>query len=289
MKFRDFIKQDEALTPIGGEVYPKFGQVLILAGGAGSGKGFILKNLIPLEGKVFDVDELKKLAIRTKLFSKRVHDETGHDIDSFNLKNPDEVSVLHEIINDVYKLPSIQKTLMYSSILTLPSDRKPNLIFDITLANLSQLESISRNVTNLGYNKENIHISWIANDFRVAIKQNKNRDRVVPEEILMSTHEGTSLTMRRILDMGDKLKKYMDGDITLIFNKEDVDVISIERKEPSQEDSIFKSKRNSKGFYIKSADYLYLKKKNKDQITMDDLSKEVLGKIKSYVPDTLVW
>ena len=35
--FKDFTSLDEALITFGGKAYPKFGQVVILAGGAGSG------------------------------------------------------------------------------------------------------------------------------------------------------------------------------------------------------------------------------------------------------------
>lgn len=74
--FNSFLKEDlflqeefnilmEKLITFGGEAYPKFGNIVLMAGGAGSGKGFVLSNLVGLEGKVFDVDELKTLASKT--------------------------------------------------------------------------------------------------------------------------------------------------------------------------------------------------------------------------------
>ncbi|UQJ94980.1 hypothetical protein IANJMKHF_00074 [Klebsiella phage CPRSA] len=53
----------EALITFGGRAYPKFGQVVILAGGAGSGKGFTLEKLLGIEGITLDVDALKKLVM----------------------------------------------------------------------------------------------------------------------------------------------------------------------------------------------------------------------------------
>lgn len=47
-----------------GKVNPNFGHAVIMAGGAGSGKGFALKNIIMLQGKTFDVDELKQLYVK---------------------------------------------------------------------------------------------------------------------------------------------------------------------------------------------------------------------------------
>jgi ABC-type uncharacterized transport system YnjBCD ATPase subunit len=67
----------EKLITFGGKAYPKYGNIVVMAGGAGSGKGFILSNLVGVEGKVFDVDELKTLASKTPAIKKRVADELG--------------------------------------------------------------------------------------------------------------------------------------------------------------------------------------------------------------------
>jgi hypothetical protein len=67
--FNSFLKEEaylaeesqellEKLITFGGQAYPKFGNIIIMAGGAGSGKGFVLGTLVGAEGKVFDVDEL---------------------------------------------------------------------------------------------------------------------------------------------------------------------------------------------------------------------------------------
>lgn len=61
MKFLHLLT--EAGVTFGGKAFPKEGQVVILAGGAGSGKGFILNNLLLINAKVFDVDALKTTAI----------------------------------------------------------------------------------------------------------------------------------------------------------------------------------------------------------------------------------
>ncbi len=51
LSFNNFMKESfselsEALITFAGQAYPKFGNVIILAGGAGSGKGFIKDKLI---------------------------------------------------------------------------------------------------------------------------------------------------------------------------------------------------------------------------------------------------
>jgi hypothetical protein len=52
----------EALITFGKSAYPKFGNIVILAGGAGSGKGFQKNNLLGIEGTNIDVDAIKELA-----------------------------------------------------------------------------------------------------------------------------------------------------------------------------------------------------------------------------------
>lgn len=266
---------NEKLMTFGKQAYPKFGNVVILAGGAGSGKGFQLSNLVGIEGKTLDVDALKNLVIHSKALSAKIKAETGHDISNFDLRNPDNVFKLHEIISDVYHISDKTQQYLFSSILASAPDRKPNLIFDVTLKNMSKLESITRNITELGYLKENIHLVWVVNDIEVAKSQNAKRNRVVPDEILMDTHEGVALTMKKVLDMGNGLKKYMDGDIYISFNQAKIDV-GLE-------------KSNAGGQYIKTANYFKVKEKGKPQIPSDKLSDEIFNKISDYTPKIQTW
>ena len=215
----------EKLITFGGKAYPKFGNVVIMAGGAGSGKGFVQDRLVGLEGKSFDPDELKKLAGKSPLINKRVKDEFGVDLKDLGtkLRVPENVSKLHEIIGDALNLPNRKQAAFFGSVMTAAADRKPNIIFDTTLKDAGKLQKLSRQVTTLGYDKKNIHIVWVVNDIEIAKKQNLERPRVVPTEILINTHRGASNTMGDILKMGETLRKYMDGDLVFAFNKIGVD------------------------------------------------------------------
>jgi len=294
LTFTDYLNENdlllEKLMIFGKSAYPKFNNVVILAGGAGSGKGFQLENLIGIEGMVFDVDALKKLAISSNKFAQKVKAETGQDIAKFDLMIPQNVSKIHEILADVYNLPNKHQTASFASILTAPNDRKPNLIFDVTMKDMKKLESISRNVQELGYEKSNIHIVWIVNDLKVALKQNldPSRGRVVPEEILVGTHEGAALTMKKILDMGDNIKKYMDGVIYLSFNKVTVDTSMVSRDDKT-DNKVFKNKKPSRGSYIKDANYIKVKDQGRSQTPSDKLSISIYNKIKEYTPNINTW
>jgi len=267
----------EKLITFGGKAYPKFGHVLIMAGGAGSGKGFIQQNLIGLEGKSFDPDELKKLAGKSPLINKRVKDEFGVDLKDLGskLKVPENGSKLHEIIGDALNLPNRKQAAFFASVMSADPERKPNIIFDTTLKDATKLQKLSRQVTELGYEKKNIHIVWVVNDIEMAKKQNLTRPRVVPAEILVNTHRGASNTMGDILKMGETLRKYMDGDIVFAFNKMNVDTELV--------------KSDHGGQYMKDADYVYIKRAGKSLPPLNTLNKQMLAKVKSYVPKNIDW
>lgn len=279
LTFHGFVKESfsdlsEALITFAGQAYPKFGNVIILAGGAGSGKGFVKDKLIGAEGYNFDVDELKSLSMRTPKIVERIKSEFGVDPSKLDLKKPDDVAKLHEIIGDALQLDDKRKQGLFSSIMTAHADRKPNLIFDVTLKDLRKLQNITRQVKTLGYDNEKIHIVWIINDIEIAKKQNVERARQVPVEILVNTHRGASHTMHDIVNMGNDLKKYMDGDIVFAFNKVKVD------------SDVAKSDKG--GMYVKDAKYFYVKRAGKP-VDEDKLTTDIRAKIASYVPPSASW
>lgn len=66
----EFGELSEKLITFAKQAYPKFGNIVIMAGGAGSGKGFIKDKLVGIEGFTFDVDALKTLAAKTPAIVK---------------------------------------------------------------------------------------------------------------------------------------------------------------------------------------------------------------------------
>ena len=92
----------------------------------------------------------------------------------------------------------------------------------------------------------------------------------MPEEVLFATHQGAALTLKRILDMGESLKQYMDGYIYISFNKIHEDT------------TLAKSSRG--GSYVQKANYVLVKSRGHLQLPSKELSSEITAKIKSYVP-----
>tara|TARA_Y100000004_G_scaffold190762_1_gene248385 strand:+ start:26 stop:1318 length:1293 start_codon:yes stop_codon:yes gene_type:complete len=267
----------EKLITFANKAYPKNGHVLILAGGAGSGKGFVLDNLIGLEGKKFDVDELKRLTLRAPKIIDRIKRDIGVDMMSFELTKPADVGKLHDIVADELNLPNKKLAAFFASVINKRPEEKPNIIFDVTLKDLRKLDNITRLAQGAMYDKKKIHIVWVVNDVEVAKTQNTDpsRGRVVPVEILVNTHRGASQTMLDIVNMGSRLKKYMDGDIVFAFNKIGVD------------SDLAKSGKGGK--YLKDANYFYVKRSGKPTMKQKDIQKDILKKISSYVPAGQDW
>ena len=98
----------------------------------------------------------------------------------------------------------------------------------------------------LSYKKEDIHLVWILNDIEIAKQQNAERARRVPEEILVATHKGAAVTMGEILNQTTDISHLLNGDITVVFNRRDLDTeIEVSPKG---------------GKWVKSADYVVVKK-----------------------------
>lgn len=273
----EFGELSEKLITFAKKAYPKFGNIVILAGGAGSGKGFIKDKLVGLEGFTFDVDALKTLAAKTPAIIKKVKDELGIDLADLgsNLKIAANVGKLHEIIGEYLNIDDKKIQALYASILTAAPDRKPNIIFDVTLKDLQKLEKITRQVKSLGYDPKLVHIVWVVNDIEVAQKQNAKRDRVVPAEILVNTHRGAAQTMLDIVNMGATLKKYMDGDIVFAFNKVGVDTDL--------------QKSGAGGAFVKTANYFYIKRSGMPVMALDDINADIRRKVANYVPKNTSW
>jgi hypothetical protein len=128
---------------------------------------------------------------------------------------------------------------------------------------------------------------WVVNDIEVAKAQNKKRDRVVPTDILVNTHRGASATMNDIVNMGNGLKKYMDGDIVFAFNKVGVDSELVKSGKSGKK--IGMKGKTEGGQYLKDAEYFYVKRKGARAIPVAKLDKQIRMKISKYVPKGVEW
>jgi len=232
-----------------------YGQIVFMAGGAGSGKGFAIDTFIDGAGfKVRDVDEMKKQLGRLdalgkfsvdkwyKKFGKNLSTKPPKDnpkgmspkehIEEFllgkglsisdisnpkhksgGLKNPINVASLHYIV-DAMKL----KDKWLISMLSGKENKEtlPNLLFDITAKKIGSITDVLKSLDAAGYDSKNIHLVWVLTNYQVAVKRNAKRDRVVPEDILLQTHEGAGKTIWEMLT--NAIPKGLNGRIDVILN-----------------------------------------------------------------------
>ncbi len=262
---------NEALITLGGQAYPKDGNVVIFAGGSGSGKGFVKNKLLGIEGIVFDTDELKKKYLQSLKLKTSLKNDFGLDVDNFDFKNPDHVDKLHNILSS----KGIPEKL-YQQVLKNIKDleRKPNIIFDVTLTSLTKMHNISNMIKEVGYEPSKTHLIWVLTEYSVALENNKKRDRVVPKLVFKDVHKGVSRTINELIQLED-LKNYIDGDVWIVFNN------------PETDTRIKKS--NLGGSYIDKVNYIKLKKSGENIIPYNQIEDAIINKINSYVHHKTKW
>lgn len=258
---RDYEQLDEKLIMYSNGA--KYGQVVFLAGGAGSGKGFAQSQFMEADKfKVFDVDELKKLFIKVRGLN-------------MNLKNPDDVFKLHDIV----KKSGVKDARLNLLAKSLSGAGKkgilPNLMFDVTLKEVEDIKEVLPMLNALGYDSKNIHVTWVLTDYYVAVQANQERDRVVPDKILLQTHIGASETMSEIIK--GKLPRGVNGEVRVILNNRDQTI-------PFKGEDGKPIKTSSGKIVIKDFTYVTLKKKGKSFEKDASVEKQVWNWISKNVP-----
>lgn len=259
----------EVLLLLGKEAFPTHGHAVILAGGAGSGKGFVIENLLGLEGVQIDPDYLKQLVLRSESLAAEIERSTGQSVKDFDLKDPHQTEKLHNTLQYATGVLKSWKLKFLASILAAPSERKPNIIVDTTLSSSSRFRKEVDALREVGYAKERIHLVWVINSVDMALQQNKERDRRVPDDILIETHTGAALTVKQLLDSQEYLRSKMDGKIVFVFNRRGIDSELV--------------KGAQGGSYVKKARIITIKEPL-SPIKEDVLTDALRAEIRSIVP-----
>lgn len=244
----------------------KYGQVVFIAGGAGSGKGFAIKQFMEGEKfKVRDVDEMKLAFLKLDKLKGKYPEIRG-----LNLKTPEDVGKLHAFVD---KKGIKDRTL---GLLLANKDvrRLPNIIFDITAKDLKSITKVIPLLQEVGYQASDIHITWVLTNYKVAADNNANRDRVVPEHILMQTHKGAAQTMDKVIMKNALPRSLVDGGIYVVLNNRENTVVWKDEKNPE---------RKMK-FAVKSFSYLTVKKPRKPMVSHKDVIDQLKGWIDANAP-----
>jgi hypothetical protein len=278
----------------------KYGQIVFLAGGAGSGKGFAIKNFMQGENfKIRDVDELKvafqelddlnkfktqdlidkygdKLSARDKDLVQKELIDKGLTLSKLDLKVPTHVYMLHVLVRATGAKDKTLDLLLSGA----QQGRLPNILFDITFKDMEDLNNTIPLLVKAGYETRNIHLSWVLTNYQIAIKNNKSRSRVVPEDILLATHRGAATTVYSLVKKG--IPAEVDGGIYVILNNPENTIYIVDPKTGKE----YRDAKNRP--VIKDFEYLQLKEPGKPVKKEIEVKKQLLTWIKDNVPpDTL--
>tara|TARA_B100001245_G_scaffold1397_1_gene1118 strand:+ start:15990 stop:16898 length:909 start_codon:yes stop_codon:yes gene_type:complete len=225
-KFSQFLTEKLILISNG----KKYGQIVFLVGGAGSGKGFALSNFMEKEKfKVRDVDEWKSLLqrmarladdperfARLKLKGSNIDPERYKEIKDLDLTKPEDVFTFHKWV----EASGIKDKTLDAMLSQMEKPEiLPNIMFDITAKKLDDIAKFMPRILSAGYDPANIHIVWVLTNYTVALSNNLDakRGRIVPEDIMLWTHKGASQTMFDYVQAKGK-KLAINGAIHVILN-----------------------------------------------------------------------
>lgn len=185
-----------------------YNQAVFLAGGTGSGKSFASKNFMQAEKfKRFDVDRWKRQFLQLQKQTQRYP-----ELRDLDLGDPEDVTKLHKFI----KSKGIHDRFIKNVLKGSEPGRLPNVLFDVTLDEADKLHKYVPMLLETGYRPTNIHLVWVLADYEIAVKRNRSRERVVPEDILLQTHTGAANTITGLVNKG--MPSGMDGAAHVILN-----------------------------------------------------------------------
>jgi predicted kinase len=184
------ILNEDKVVKFGGKTYPKDGWCMILAGGPGSGKSTARKNLIPIEGKIFDADELSMFLHKhfkpqtnyQKKYGGKFKDidprDDGFTDDEMTMDNSKYVSYLHN-----KRKSTGLKDIKWNSMFTdAKNDGKlVNIIFDTTGDDQSKIDNIVRMAKSVGYKTS---LVYIFTDIDTQLRNNRSRERVMDDDLV---------------------------------------------------------------------------------------------------------
>jgi hypothetical protein len=274
----------------------KYGQIVFLAGGAGSGKGFAIQHFMQgSDFKIRDVDELKiafqKLDALGKFTTQDLLDKYGDKISEkdkeliqkelidknlkmgeLNLRTPTHVYILHVLVRATGAKDKTLELMLDGA----EKGQLPNIIFDSTFKEVEDMTNVLPKLFAAGYQPKDIHVSWVLTNYQIAITNNKKRPRVVPEDILLATHVGAAQTVYALVTKA--MPPSVQGGVYVILNNPENTIFIVDPKT----NKAYKDKKGNP--VIKDFKYLTLKEPGKPAKTELDVKKQLLTWIRDNVP-----
>ena len=199
-----------------------------------------------------------------------------------DLRKPKDVYKLHMFVKEKgIKDKTLDLMLGQAKI-----GRLPNIIFDITLKDKDDITEVLPSLMAVGYNPRNVHLVWVLTNYYIAVQQNKDpkRGRIVPDDILLKTHEGAANTMWKFINRGTPAT--LDGSVHVILGGKKHTVFWKDQ-DGNELDGSLKSKYGTDRVLIKDFKYLTLKLPGINMSDETFIQTELLKWIRSNTPKTL--
>ena len=174
-----------------GSAKSNYGQCIILAGGPGSGKGYVKEHRILADFKSVDVDELKKMYIKLQKAGKIKDDE------QYDLGNEEDVSKLHMKVKERGWKNKQREHFWNDHKAHANGAHLPNILWDMVSDDIKDIEEILKYAKPIGYN---VTIVWVCCNMDTAREGNAKRDRRVSDAVIKKGHEGAYKTMMELFD-----------------------------------------------------------------------------------------
>lgn len=247
---------EDRVVKFDNKVYPRFNQAIIMAGAAGSGKGYSINKYVPIDGKHMDVDTFKSQYVRmlndpnSRVFKSDLRRQSNPDLSVsgdqlYNMGNPADTAALHaQVKGHGWKQKS--RYNFFNADQNRNPERLPNVILDITGTDTGELTRLAVMCSKLGYKT---HLVWVVTSRSRAMHNNLSRDRKVPQEVFHDAHN----------DIREYLPPYVQNEAGqffdnawLVFNSS----VELSPKTPEEEkNTCVKLEKKGQGFDIKPSDY----------------------------------
>lgn len=281
--------------------FPNYGQIIFLVGGAGSGKNFVLQNMLGHNGVNCDVDDLKTYIARDKKFQSAKYADKGNEfLQDMDFRDPDKVFQMHNFSKKIFEPENSELEnskldgLLNAARQATSKKSLPNIILNITGKDVHDFSRLSVPFVKAGYSPKNVHIVWVLTPYKEASENNKNRDRVVPHDILRGTHMGVKKAMDIIRKSNGTIeythkgqtkefnaRKFIDGVVMIVFNSKGEDSwIPNSRENPDKKDfRLVKRNANEEG----KNDVVGVRYLNHGKLEREDISPNSLSSRPSTV------
>ena len=196
------------------------------------------------------------------------------EIKGLNLKNSNDVAKIHMFV----KKMGIKDKTIDLMLADANSRHLPNIMFDITMKDANDIDQYMPKLIKAGYDAKNVHLTWVLTNYAVAIVNNRNRPRVVADDIMLLSHEGAATSMYEVIK--GKLPRGLNGSVRVILNNLENTIAWVD---PDTKKPMRTKQGNIK---VRDFTYLTLKKEGKSIGPEMDVKRQILGWIVANVPQT---